>query len=89
PPLRGIIRFADDGSVRAISNPSVDQLARHLIARAGSRWILTVRASEAPRQDALTAALTARGVPAGVFEVVGDASAAEGTVTVSSAAAAP
>ncbi len=82
PPLRGIVRFAADGTIRAISNPSVDQLARHLIARSAGRWTITVQASEAPRQDALTAALVARGVPAEVFEVMGDASAADGVVTV-------
>ncbi|MCB9597095.1 MAG: hypothetical protein H6719_30505 [Sandaracinaceae bacterium] len=85
PPLRGILRFSDDGSIRAISLPSVDQLALHLIARWGSRWTITVRASEAPRQDALSRALIERGVPEGTFEVLGDASATAGSATVTRA----
>ncbi|MBX3274428.1 MAG: hypothetical protein KF729_29455 [Sandaracinaceae bacterium] len=85
PPLRGVLRFSADGSVRAISAPSLDQLARHLIQRWGQRWTVAVPASDAPRQAALTAALTARGVLAATFEVVGDATLADGVVTVTRA----
>jgi len=89
PSLRGRIRFAADGSIRAISDGSLDQLARHLIARSGSRWRITIPASEAPRAEALTAALAERGVPEATFEILNDADLSAGTATVTPAPTTP
>ncbi len=89
PPLRGRIRFAADGTIRSISSASLDQLALHLIARWGSRWVLSVPAAEAPRQAALSAALVERGVPEGTFEVVADATLSGWSVTLASAPPSP
>jgi len=80
PPMRGRIRFSADGAIRTISSGAVDQLALHLIARSG-RTTVSVPASEAPRQAALTAALVERGVPAASFEVIADSGLSGWTVT--------
>ncbi|HJL17027.1 MAG TPA: hypothetical protein RMH99_15285 [Sandaracinaceae bacterium LLY-WYZ-13_1] len=72
PGLRGRVRFAGDGSIRGISRGAIDQLARHLLARWGARWRVSIGVDEAAARAALTAALTERGVPAARFVVASD-----------------
>lgn len=70
PGLRGTIRFDAEGAIASVSSASVDQLARHLIARWGSRWSILIPAggSEA-RGAALREALVGRGVSADSIEI--------------------
>ena len=69
PDLLGRIRFADDGSLRAMSDGTVAQLARLLIARWGSRVVITIGADDPTRRDALRDALIERGAPPEGFTI--------------------
>ena len=82
PSLRGRVRFDREGTLLAASAGAVDQLARHLVARWGARWRVSIgRAAEASVAS-LTAALIERGTPEDRVEVVLDPEAAPGTVRV-------
>ena len=72
PELRGRIGFENDGSIAGASSGAIDQLARHLVARWGARWIVAMAPGPAGREAALASALESRGVPRGRVEVVVD-----------------
>ncbi len=69
--LTGTIRFGRDNAIAPGSTNAVEQLALHLIALA-SPMRVSIASDEAARREALTAALTERGVAAERFEVVTD-----------------
>lgn len=72
PELRGRIGFENDGSIAGASSGAIDQLARHLVARWGARWIVAIAPGPAGREAALASALESRGVPRGRVEIVVD-----------------
>jgi OmpA-OmpF porin, OOP family len=86
PVLRGSIRFSENGELASDAGASIDQLARHLRARWGTRSTIALSTPDEARITALRRALADRGIEEDSFTFTTDASLRGPAATISAGA---